>query len=43
MNKTIGDNLVLPEQGQMVETRHRRWLATEIKATELPNTNSNEE
>lgn len=24
----------VPEQGQLVETRHRRWLATEINATE---------
>lgn len=33
--------LNLPEQGQMVEARHRRWIATDIKATELPKNANN--
>jgi hypothetical protein len=26
---------MLPDQGQLVEVRHRRWLATEINKTHL--------
>ena len=40
MKKFSTNQLKIPEQGQLVETRHRRWLATEIKVAELP-VNSN--
>lgn len=35
MQKYSTNQVKIPEQGQLVETRHRRWLVTEIKAAEL--------
>ncbi len=36
MQSNSSNSVKLPEQGQLVETRHRRWLVSEIKAAEIP-------
>ena len=35
MNTHSNNQLKIPEQGQLVETRHRQWIATEIKKAEF--------